>query len=133
MKQKKIHKKSVLTILIILTILCASLATISYGNDKCLVTPESVGNIKLGDSAKAFPNYIKEINAVIEVATLDGEVPNDFYVQIERKESEFIFHLWHYSAFKEENCNMAGNPGGLCRDIVYDIEKQKVTKKLGWQ
>ena len=56
--------------------------------------------------------------------------PQDFFAEIEPQKDgrELVFHLWHKSAFTPENIGAAGNPGGKCRDVVYDTKKHRVTQ-----
>jgi hypothetical protein len=80
----------------------------------------------------AFPQEYRE--AVLAVARYVGS-PQDFFAEIEPQKGgrELVFHLWHKSAFTPENIGAAGNPGGKCRDVVYDTKKHKVTQTWWWQ
>ena len=80
----------------------------------------------------AFPEKYRE--AVVAAAGA-VKAPHEFYVEIEEKPAEHsvVLHLWHATAFLPENRGMMGNPGGQCRDIVYDTRARKVVKVLFWQ
>ena len=81
---------------------------------------------------EAFATQYRE--AVRAVARYVGS-PKDFFAEIEPKDGgrELWFHLWHKTAFTPENRYVAGNPGGQCRDVVYDTRKHKVTHTWWWQ
>jgi hypothetical protein len=95
------------------------------------VTPQSVGAIHLSETS-LFPEKYR--TAVEKVAKSVGR-PEEFFASIEGKKGtgELVFHLWHQDAFKPENRNVVGNPGGQCRDVYFDVEKGEVTKTLWWQ
>lgn len=95
------------------------------------VTPESVGAIHLSETG-LFPE--KHRPAVEKVAKSVGK-PGEFFAAIEEKKGtgELVFHLWHQDAFKPENRNVVGNPGGQCRDVYFDPQKGEVTRTLWWQ
>jgi len=75
----------------------------------------------------AFPEQYRD--AVRAVARYVGS-PQDFFAEIEPQKDgrELVFHLWHKSAFTPEDIGAAGNPGGKCRDVVYDTKKHSVTQ-----
>ena len=94
-------------------------------------TPESVGAVHLSETA-LFPEKFRP--AVQKVAKSVGK-PEEFFANIEETKNtgELVFHLWHQDAFKPENMNVVGNPGGKCRDVYFDPQKGEVTKTLWWQ
>jgi hypothetical protein len=75
------------------------------------------------------------VRSVAASLTENGERPEEFHADVERKEDGqiLIFHLWHESAFEPQNSNVVGNPGGKCRDVQYDVRQRKVTQTLFWQ
>jgi hypothetical protein len=88
----------------------------------------------VGDGENIAKEHREAAKAVIVSLRDAGEEPSEFSCQIEASpKGELIFHLWHESAFRPENRDMRGNPGGRCRDVHYDPAQKKVTKTLWWQ
>jgi hypothetical protein len=87
--------------------------------------------------ADAFAEEYREAAQKVAASlTASGEKAEDFYteeVEPKRDGRILVFHLWHVSAFEPQNQNMAGNPGGECRDVEYDTAQHKVTSTLFWQ
>jgi hypothetical protein len=83
------------------------------------------------------PELFKDaVRAVIDELVKTEENPEEFYIQFPEKpanEPVIILNLWHKSAFDKINNGKAGNPGGKCRDIYYDIQQHKIIKVLFWQ
>lgn len=105
------------------------------GNAGCLLLSgmdEPVINLM---EENLFHEYYRPMVAdVIEELIKDREKPSEFYVNIDDKgNNELIFPLWHQDAFKKENLNTVGNPGGKCRNFHYDKKQAKILKKLWWQ
>jgi hypothetical protein len=94
-------------------------------------TPESVGAVHLTETGLFPEQYRKAAEKVAKAV----DKPEEFYSSVEEKKStgELVFHLWHQDAFKSENKNVVGNPGGKCRDVHFDPEKGEVSKALWWQ
>jgi hypothetical protein len=63
----------------------------------------------------------------------ENEDPREFQAEVEEKEGMVVFHLRHSSAFAAENIGAMGNPGGRCRDIVYDVKNRKSSRSIFWQ
>ena len=84
----------------------------------------------------AFPEAYREAaRAVAASVSHEGEKPSEFFAEIEPEKGGriLVFHLWHKSAFTRENIGSPGNPGGKCRDVLYDTKKHRVTQTWGWQ
>jgi hypothetical protein len=75
------------------------------------------------DAARAAAQSLKQ----------SGEKPEAFYAEVSSDDKALVFHLWHESAFEPANQNVAGNPGGKCRDVWYDLVSRGVTQTLFWQ
>jgi hypothetical protein len=86
------------------------------------------------------------LTAVTEEVARDGGVAAKYYAQVELpdehvmspcrlrdRKSYLVFHLWHVSAFRPENLNVLGNPGGKCMSMLYDERQKKIVKKWGWR
>lgn len=99
-----------------------------------------------GDPAPPKPAPLTDVDAFAEAhrqaarsvaasLTAHGERPQEFYAEIEAGAGGrvLIFHLWHQSAFEPDNRHVAGNPGGKCRDVHYDVARREVTATLFWQ
>lgn len=93
--------------------------------------PGSVGAVHLTET-NLFP---QQYRAAAENVAKAVDKPEEFYASVEETKStgELVFHLWHQDAFKPENKNVVGNPGGKCRDVTFDPKKGEVTKTLFWQ
>jgi hypothetical protein len=101
--------------------------------DKAEMTPVSVGAIQV-TLMDSFPeDYRVAVGSVAQELRNDREDPAEYYAEIEPTSRALMFHLWHQDAFKEENRGLLGNPGGKCRDFLYDLELHRVTEKLFWQ
>jgi hypothetical protein len=87
---------------------------------------------RLSEVASRYEGAAK---AVVAVLVGEKEKPKEFRAEIEEKEEGkvLVFHLWHDSAFMPENKRVIGNPGGKCRDIVYDVRNRKASQSLFWQ
>jgi hypothetical protein len=60
-----------------------------------------------------------------------GEFPEEFYADVKPDgHGVLVFHLWHKSALPIENMDVVGNPGGKCRDVIYDTESHRVRSTL---
>jgi hypothetical protein len=78
--------------------------------------------------------YQKAAERVAAVLISEKEDPSQFKAEVEENGKEtFVFHLWHISAFKAENAGAVGNPGGKCRDIVYDVKSGRASASMFWQ
>jgi hypothetical protein len=84
----------------------------------------------------AFPvQYQAAAQAVALSISQAGEDPKEFFAEVgsENDGRVLVFHLWHLSAFEPQYKLWVGNPGGKCRDVMYDAEARKVTQTLFWQ
>jgi hypothetical protein len=87
-------------------------------------------------AVEAFPEPQRDAARAVAVSiTAQREKPSEFYAEVEPREGGqvLVFHLWHKSAFEQQNRHVLGNPGGQCRDVYYDPARQEVTKTLFWQ
>lgn len=92
----------------------------------------AVGAVSLTKES-SFPASLSEgRKALIAALQEKGEDPAEFYATIESESERIIVHLWHRSAFYEENPG-PGNPGGKCRDVILDPKTQQVRQILFWQ
>ena len=81
-----------------------------------------------------FPaKYRDGLRAVDAELKKKGEKAEQFYVEVEERDGQFVFHLWHETAFLPQNGVVRGNPGGKCRDVRYDPQKQQIVRTLFWQ
>src|SRR6185295_814291 len=97
-------------------------------------TPASTQSERLTE----YENSEKEdaIAQIIQRLEQEKENPKHFFVSIDPardKAGVWTFHLWHRSAFLTANWRMMGNPGGKCRDILYDVKAKRIDKVLFWQ
>jgi hypothetical protein len=92
--------------------------------------------------AEAFPADRQDAARAVAAALRErGEQPAEFHAEVssENDGKVLVFHLWHDSAFEEQERAAAkgvfilGNPGGKCRNAYYDTEKKRVTQMLFWQ
>jgi hypothetical protein len=84
----------------------------------------------------AFPAQYREAARAVALSLSQvGEDPKEFFAAIDSESGGrvLVFHLWHTSAFEPQNVNVPGNPGGKCRNVIYDTESHKVTRTLFWQ
>ena len=78
--------------------------------------------------------YQEAAKSVAAVLASEKEDPREFKAEVQEKgETAYVFHLWHISAFTPGNKGAVGNPGGRCRDIVYDVKSRKASKSVFWQ
>jgi hypothetical protein len=83
--------------------------------------------------------YQVAAGAVAEVLVREKHDPKEFRVRVEEREKQWVFQLWHLSAFAAEReaaamgAGILGNPGGKCRNIVYDLESRKASGSGLWQ
>jgi hypothetical protein len=88
--------------------------------------------VNVGD----FPaEYLEAARTVAASLEEQGESARAFSAEVEPKENGriLVFHLWHENAFEPQHRNTVGNPGGKCRDVLYDATRRKVTQTLFWQ
>lgn len=98
-------------------------------------SPQSVGAWKLSEASSAFlsPSIADARPIVVNELLRDNENSEEFYVTTSIEPGRIIFHLWHESAFFPVNCGTLGNPGGRCRDFVYDEFSKRISEKRKWQ
>lgn len=79
--------------------------------------------------------YQVAAQAVAAVLADEGEEPKEFRAKVVEKDGggTLVFHLWHDSAFTPEHAREIGNPGGRCRDVVYDVRSRKASQSVFWQ
>jgi len=78
--------------------------------------------------------YREAAEQVAAALAAEKETPREFKAEVEEKGGRaYVFHLWHISAFTPENKGVVGNPGGKCRDIVYDLKSRTASKSMFWQ
>ena len=98
--------------------------------------PEDTGCVPLNE-VDAFPlAYRKGAQAVISHLHASGESASEFFATVEKGpllSRRLVFHLWHASAFEGADQIAAGNPGGRCRDVVYDLRQDAVVATSWWQ
>lgn len=95
-----------------------------------LEVPHHLAGRRLSNPS-AFPPRFQE---AISAAASSLPNPEEFYVEVEEAPGPvYVLHLWHQSAFSQENLGKMGNPGGKCRDIRFDPIKKKVLSDLLWQ
>jgi hypothetical protein len=121
-------------VLLVLTIILFSACT-EKRSVQTLNTKSASREIKLPPLlADVAPNYPEAIVEVSRQLRSEGADPKEFRAEIEELNgTELIFRLWHQSAFLPEHQNSSGNPGGKCRDIVYDLKSGKASKSQFWQ
>jgi hypothetical protein len=74
----------------------------------------------------AFPAKYREAVSAAAASVAD---PGDYYVEVEEASGPiYVLHLWHQSAFLQENLGKMGNPGGKCRDIRFDPLQKRVVE-----
>lgn len=90
---------------------------------------------RIVDGEKFPAEYRQAAQDVAASLTQGGDDPAAFHAEVEKTEEGqvLVFHLWHESAFLPENRNVAGNPGGKCRNVWYDVKQNKVIEALFWQ
>jgi len=96
-----------------------------------VVDARSVGGLNLGKPEL----FTERLRPAVRAAGRAVGRPGDYWAQIEpdRKTGELIFHLWQRDAFRPENRDLMGNPGGKCRDVYVRRKDLKVTHTLFWQ
>ena len=79
--------------------------------------------------------YRSAVQSVAALLARNGEPAEDFYAEVEPTQNGqiIILHLWHESAFEPQNSGVAGNPGGKCRDVHYDVRLRKAIQTVFWQ
>jgi hypothetical protein len=97
---------------------------------------------------EAVPQRLRELpqsrqdaaKAVATILLVEKEVPEEFRAVVEEADDgTLVFHLWHVSAFEVKReaaargFSVIGNPGGKCRDIVFDTKSGKASSSLFWQ
>ena len=88
----------------------------------------------LGEATRFQPNYREAAVAVAESIKANGERAEEFHVAVKDEGNGVLsFELWHKSALTFRNRNVAGNPGGKCRTVRYDLASHKVISSLLWQ
>jgi len=93
-----------------------------------------VGAVRLEEDLFQSFGRREIVKKVVEELKVDGEKPEEFFVDFEDKNTSLtIVHLWHESAFEEHNLNVVGNPSGKCRDFYYDFNKRQIVRKAFWQ
>lgn len=83
-----------------------------------------------------FPEWQREAARAVAASLSAGhENPKEFYATVEAEDEGRIlrFHLYHESAFLPKYRGVAGNPGGKCRDVSYDVVRMRVTETGYWQ
>lgn len=96
------------------------------GNTTYCPTPESVG-------VKLLADFTEDANVVALITTHlieQGELPSEFYIEMNPIEDGYYAALWHSSAFLQENCGHVGNPGGKSRSYI--IKDGNIIEELGW-
>jgi hypothetical protein len=76
------------------------------------------------------PTYWDAALNVAAVLVAEKENPREFKAEIEEKNGTYVFHLWHVSGLGNP---VVGNPGGKCRDIIYDLASRTASKSTFWQ
>lgn len=77
--------------------------------------------------------------AVMAVLVYEKENPREFRVRVIERGALKIFEIWHISAFEvlrkaaAQGHTILGNPGGNCRNIVYDSKTGKASSSEFWQ
>jgi hypothetical protein len=105
----------------------------SESSNDCIITPESVGAVRISDAYNIKSNK-KALDIVIRELENDGENPYEYYVQIEKDNKEKVsIHLWHQISFDSEHCNVLGNPSGKNKTFIVDLKNKNVIEKQLWQ
>ena len=91
----------------------------------CSSTPESSPSLANVNDFQVEDR--QAVKAVVASLLIEGENPAEFRAEIEGPQNGTLtFHLWHQSAFRPENRNVVGNPGGRCRDVKIDLKSNRV-------
>lgn len=108
-----------------------------------LVVASLIGWYVTSTKEKPLPPRLSELparyqyaaKAVASILVGEQEEPKEFRAEIEEKEEGevLVFHLWHDSAYSPENDRVIGNPGGKCRDIIYDVKTSEASRSMLWQ
>lgn len=130
------HRKFAILIVVVLAAVVPAGWTVwrltNRGDDK----RSAAGLLPLADPG-AFPaKYRSAARAVADAVVDSGERPSEFFAEVEagRPDGMIVFHLWHQSAWKPGNRGfVVGNPGGKCRDVLFDPKRGQVVETLAWQ
>lgn len=92
-------------------------------------------SLPLLSSLADFPPDIRQAaTSVYESIKAKGEPPEEFRADVKPDGTNvLVFHLWHESAMYSGNRNAVGNPGGKCRDVLYDTQSRRVTGTFFWK
>jgi hypothetical protein len=88
----------------------------------------------LGNPSGFPARYQSAAIIVADEIRRQGEDPREFQVGLEdRGNGELVFQLWHKSAAVPKNQIVLGNPGGKCRNVIYDTKSKRVTQTMFWE
>jgi hypothetical protein len=99
-----------------------------------VITPEAVGAVAMVPSDGFEPALREAVRAASSELIRQGDSPADFYAEVRKTpEGEIVLQLWHSDAFRPENRDTVGNPGGKCRTMYFDPGTHRIVRELRWQ